>query len=558
MLLPQRTLKGLGFLLVLSGMISGCGGSASTTPTTSTPTSSPTPSTTSTQTLTAASGGTATLPASSGISGATVSFPAAASLPSGVSVVFSSAGSLAPPAAQSKTRKPLSASALAFWQMTFTGSTLQGVTFNGNITVTIPTPSGLTGTSLLLEVFDGTTLGAACSSAVSGSNTVFTCSNPQLNLGDTYWIEIVTGSALAATSSCIVQIAASPAGPHLLYYTDAGNNAVRSFDVCAQPSSGITATFTLPSGTLSGSVADSGEIRFDRGSAAGDPRVFVLGANNTLVYLDVSTAPGTILATVPFSGTPHHFAVTDVGTTPELLYVTVGNSTLESFTVSQTSPYLTSGPSLTTLTGPRGIGLEGNVAGTYNDMLVANFGGGTVAAVNRTTLAIDSTVTLGGEPQRVTGPNAGLNCAVVTNAANNSAYGVSIVAPGGTVAAIGSPVTLPSAALYDTFFPPGTPGTGTPGYGGNTAIVALAGAAQLLTCTGTTFTAGPLWSSFPSAPSGLGQSNYSSTAVDSLVYVVGANNGTPVLQGYTATQDSPVFSINLAAGINPQDVSAGP
>jgi hypothetical protein len=167
-------------------------------------------------------------------------------------------------------------------------------------------------------------------------------------------------------------------------------------------------------------------------------------------------------------------------------------------------------------------------------------------------------VNLGGEPQRVTGPNGALNCAVVTNAANNTASGVSIVAPGGTVAAIGSSVPLASAALYDTFFPPGTPGTGTPGYGGNTAIVAMAGSAQLLTCTGSSFTAGAAWTNFPSAPSGLGQSNYSSTAVDSLVYVVGANNGTPILQGYAASQDSAVFSINLASQIVPQDVSAGP
>ncbi len=288
---------------VLASAISGCGGgSTSTTPVGTSPTSS----SSSTQTLSASTGGTATLPSSGGIAGTTVSFPAAASLPSGVSVTFSAASSLTPPAAQSTTRKALSASAAAFWQMTFTGSTLAGVAFNGNITVTIPTPSGVTGTSLLLEIFDGTNFGVACSSTVSGSSTVFTCVNPKINLGDTYWIEVVSGSALAATSSCVVQIAASPAGPHLLYYTDAGNNAVQSFDVCAQPSSGITATFSLPSGTLSGSVADSGEIRFDRGSAAGDPRVFVLGANNTLVYLDVSTAPGTA-RDGSFASTPHHF-----------------------------------------------------------------------------------------------------------------------------------------------------------------------------------------------------------------------------------------------------------
>jgi YVTN family beta-propeller protein len=379
-----------------------------------------------------------------------------------------------------------------------------------------------------------------------------------LNLGDTYWIEIVSGSSLAATTSCVVQTASSPAGPHLLYYTDAGNNEVQSFDVCAQPSSGITATFNLPAGTLSSTASDSGEIRFDRGSATGDPRVFVLGANNTLVYLDVTTAPGTVLATVPFSGTPHHFVATDTGTSPEMLYVTVGNSTLESFTVSQTSPYITSTASLTSLVSPRGVGLEGNVNGTSNDLLVANYGNGTVAAVNRSTLAVDSTVSLGGQPQRVTGPNGSATCAIVTNAANNTASAIGIVAPGGTVAAIGSPIQLPAAAIYDTFFPPGTPGTGTPGYGGTTAIVAMAGEAQLLTCDGTTFATGSLWTSFPSAPSGLAQSNYSSTAVDSLVYVVGANNGTPVLAGYESVQDTPVFELSLAAGIDPQDVTAGP
>lgn len=546
----------------LAAIVVGCGGGGRglTPATTATPspspsaTASPTP-TSDTQALSPTGGATASLPASSGIAGASVVFPASSNLPSGVSVTFNASSALSPPAAQGKKRPMISASALAFWEMTFSGSTASGVTFNGNVTVTIPTPSGTSGTSLLLEIFDGANLVATCAPTVSGSNTVFTCPSPQVNLGDTYWIEIISGSSLAA--GCVVPIAASPAGPHLLYYTDAGNNVVDSFDVCAQPTSGITQTFTLPAGTLSSSATDGGEIRFDRFSAPGDPRVFVLGANNTIVYLDVTTAPGTVLQTLTFTGTPHHFAANETQSSPELLYVTVGNTTVESFTVSQTAPYLTLNATNANFSSPRGIGLEGVVNGTPNDALVANFGNGTVAAVNRTTLAIDSTVTVGGEPQRVTGPNAGLNCALVSNGSNATVSAVSIVAPGGTVAAIGSPIPLPTSDSYDTFLPPGTPGSGTPGYGGNTGIVSYAGGALLATCSGTSFATSTTWTNFPSSPLGLAQSNYTSTAVDSLVYVVGTNNSAPVLQGYNL-QGVPVFSISLTSSAYPQDITDGP
>jgi hypothetical protein len=471
-----------------------------------------------------------------------------------VSVTFTASSSLSPPTPQAKKRPMTSANTVAAWQMTFGGSTATGVVFNGNLTVTIPTPSGASG-NLLLEIFDGTTVVATCGSSVGGSSIVFTCPTPMFNLGDTYWIEIVSGSSLAA--GCIVPIAASPAPPHLIYYTDAGNDVVDSFDVCAQTSGGITGMFTLPSGTLSTSAVDGGEVRFDRFSAAGDPRVFVLGANNTIVYLDVSTAPGTVLQTLTFSGTPHHFAVSEMGVSPEMLYVTVGNTTVESFTVSQTSPYLTLNQTNTNFSSPRGIGLEGEVNGVPNDALVANYGNGTIAAVNRTTLAIDSTVTVGGEPQRVTGPNAELNCALVSNASNANVSAVSIVAPGGTVAAIGSPLPLPTAGTYDTMLPPGTPGNGTPGYGGNVGVVSYDGGALLVSCDGSTFAASGTWTNFPSSPLGMGQSNYTSTAVDSLVYVVGTNNGTPVLQGYNLGGTA-VFNLSLPSSTYPQDVTAGP
>ncbi len=440
--------------------------------------------------------------------------------------------------------------------MTFTGSTQANVTFSAAITVSIPTPNGVSGSNLVAEIFDGTTLEQVCASSVSGGTTTLSCPNPKINLGDTYWIEIVSSSALAPTASCVVQIAAAPAGPHLLYYTDAGNDVVDSFDVCAQPASGVTASFTLPAGTLSSTTADTGEIRFDRGSAAGDPRVFVLGANNTLVYLDVSTSPGTVLATVNFTSTPHHFTVTDIGINPETLYVTVGNTTVKSYTVSQTAPYLTPAQSSTGFSSPRGISLEGNVSGTLNDLIVAEYGVGLIAAVNPTTLAIDSTVNVGGEPQRVTGPNEGLNCALVTNASLDNVVAVSIAAPGGTIAAIGSPIPLPASASYDTFFPPGTPGSGTPGVGGDQGFVVTSGSGQIVTCDGTNFTAGATVT-VPSSPN-VGQSNYSSTAVDSMDYLTGTNNGTAVLQGYTVNSASPVFSITLASGVVPQDVSAGP
>lgn len=508
-----------------------------------------------TQALASGSGGTASLPSSGGISGASVTFPPSSSLPSGVSVTFSSSGGLTPPTALNQTRRALSASALAFWQMTFGGSTQQGVAFSGNVTVTIPTPGGTSGTGLVLEVFDGNTLLSSCASTISGNDTVFACANPVLNLGDTYWIEVISGTSLASSSSCIVPVAAAPSGPHLAYYTDAGNDVVDSFDVCSPPSSGVTATFSLPVGTLQ-NVADTGEIRFDRGAASGDPRVFVLGANGTLVYLDASTTPGTVLQTLTFSGTPHHFTATDPGVSPEMLYVTVGNTTVQAYTVSQSSPYLTLSKTSTAFSSPRGINVEGFVNGTPNDLIVANFGNGTIAAVNPASLAVDSTVSVGGEPQRVSGPNAGLNCALVANASNDTVSAVSVVAPGGTLAAIGSSIALSSAPTADTFFPPGTPGSGTPGFGGNTGFVAMSGSGQIVTCDGTTFTAGGTLT-VPSSPN-LNPSNYSSTAVDSLVYVVGTNNGTGIVQGYSPNLTSPVFSVSLPSGVVPQDVTAGP
>jgi len=449
--------------------------------------------------------------------------------------------------------------------MTFTGSTAQDVTFTGNATVSIPTPAGVSGTSLLLEVFDGSTLTSTCPAGVSGNTTTFTCANPQLNLGDTYWLEVVAGTGLS-TASCIVPSAAAPAGPHLLYYTDGAHDVVDSFDVCAQPASGITATYTLPAGTLSttGPSSNPGEIRFDRGSAPGDPRVFVIGANDTLVYLDVSTTPGTVLQTIAYSGTPHHLSATNgAGGATEYLLITVGTSKLLSYQVSQTAPYLTQVASIATLSSPRGIGVEGSTNGVRNDPIVANTGNGTVAAINSSTLGagpltVDSTLALTSAPEKVTGPNAGLNCVLVADATNDSISAVSIAGPGGTIQQIGTPIPLPAAPTDDTFFPPGgNPGTGTAGYGSNTGIVAYAGGAQLVTCDGTNFTAGPTWSTFPSV-SGLAASNYSSTAITTLLYVVGTNNGAPVLQGYASTQANPVFSVTLASGVVPQDVTAGP
>lgn len=543
-----------GILFAFALAACGGGSSAPAIPlSTSTPSTAPSssPATSVTQSVTAA-GATVNLPVSGSVTGASVTFPAS-TIPSGVSATFSAASTLNPPTAQHKRRATASPSALAFWQLTFSGSSDTSVAFNGSITLSIPTPSGSSG--LLLEIFNGTELASTCASSASGGTTTFACANANLNLTATYWIEIVASSALAA--GCIVPIGASPAGPHLLYYTDEGHNVVDSFDVCAQPASGVTASFALPSGTLSTSVADGGEIRFDRGSSGADPRVFVLGANNTIVYMDVSSAAGTVLQTLTFTGTPHHFAVSEATVSPEILVVTVGNTTVQAYTVSETSPYLTLAQSNAGFSSPRGISLEGEVNGTRNDAIVANYGNGTIAAVDTATLAIDSTVSVGGEPQRVTGPNGALNCALVTNASNDTVDAVSAVQPGGTIAQIGSALTLPSAANYDTMFPPNTPGSGTPGYGGNTGVVSYDGGALLATCDGTSFASAGTWSTFLSAPVGLGQSNYSSTAVDSLVYAVGSNGGTPILAGYNLSGNA-VFSISLTSGVVPADVTAGP
>jgi hypothetical protein len=102
------------------------------------------------------------------------------------------------PAPQAGLRRSLAASALAAWKITFSGSTS---------IVTLPSPpsvalGGISSTSsLVVELLDDTAGGAPIVFAYgAGSGTfVATSSTVSLQLGDTYDLEVVSGSSLGAS-----------------------------------------------------------------------------------------------------------------------------------------------------------------------------------------------------------------------------------------------------------------------------------------------------------------------------------------------------------------------
>jgi len=180
------------FVATLAACGGGGGGGSTVKPAVAQPTPTSTP-TGVTQAL-SASGGTIALPAGE-LAGASITFPAS-DMPAGVDVTFSTNQSGAP-SPQNRTRRTLSASAIAVYVMTFSGSSQSGITFSGSITLQY---TGTT-TGLTLEVFDDANLVSVCPESVSNGVTTFTCSNVTINLADTYYLEIVSGSNVTPTPS---------------------------------------------------------------------------------------------------------------------------------------------------------------------------------------------------------------------------------------------------------------------------------------------------------------------------------------------------------------------
>ncbi len=314
--------------------------------------------------------------------------------------------------------------------------------------------------------------------------------------------------------------------------------------------SNVTNYTNLPAGT------NPQEVKFDRHSSAADPRLFVVGQNNSLVWLDVTSAPGTQLRVIAFGGAVHH--VNDSSVSP-YMWLTFGANHFNQYTVNEGAMTLTVTTSISTLVNPKGFGLEGS----GNDILLANSGAGQILALNPSTLGADAAVNVGGTPDKVSGPNGPTpSCALAADSTNNRVEAISVGAtPALGTAQIGTTLSVPGSPVSAAFFPPGTPGSGTIGIGSTTGIVALAaGGAQLYTCTGSSFASSTFWQTFPTNPAAMVTSVYASTAVSSLVYVTGLDNGVPSLQAFTAGYDHNLGSLTLTGTStpNPTDVTAGP
>lgn len=387
------------------------------------------------------------------------------------------------------------------------------------------------------------------SSFTSGSGTItFTYNGTDTNVG----IFNIT-SSLAPDGGTneyvgiLGTVPAATAGPHMVYVSDSGNNEILGYDICTR--SADPSIYTLPTGF------NPVEVKFDRSSTAGDPRLFVLSqALNELLWLDVQSVPGAVKGTaLTFGGTPHHV---NNSSTSAFLWVTIGAGTFKKFAINEGTPALTaSGPTISTLNAPRGFGL----GGAGSDILVANTGVGTIQAVNPSSMVTDGAVTITGSPSAVSGPNSNASCALATSSSPaNSAFAVSIVGAGGTPVQIGSQLSLGGPPVAQQFFPPAT-GSGTIGFGTNTGIIATTGAgAQIVTCDGSTFSPVEIWTTFMAQPAAMVSSQYSSLAVGGVIYVTGFDQNIPVIQPFVASYDHDLGAIQLPNGSNPTDITAGP
>jgi hypothetical protein len=419
------------------------------------------------------------------------------------------------------------------------GGALTGLTLGNTLTLTdanaADTSGGYTVTPSTLTSGSGT-----YTYAYNGTDTNPAYLQATASIGPTGAANVVIGTGFT--------LPVGTAGPHMIYVADSTNNDVVGFDVCNAGLANNAVTYSLPAGT------NPTLIRYDRSSTGtAHNRLFVGGANNTLVWLDATTAPGTVLQTVSLSGTPQHLQDSSTSTN---LWVTVGTTTLARYAINETTPALSLSQQITSLQNPLGFGLEGN----GNDLLLADSVAGTILSITPgSTMPINGTVHVSGTPNKVSGPNGTPNCALATTTSPNAVLAITVGAsPQTSVAQIGSAIALGGAASSVTFFPPGTPGSGTVGYGGTTGIVATPGAASIVTCTGSNFASAGTWTTFPSNPSALAPSNYASTAVSSAVYVTGTNAGMPVVEGFNQSADVPLFVTDLPANATPTEITAGP
>ena len=429
------------------------------------------------------------------------------------------------------------------------GGDLTGLTLGNTITVTNVN---------LADTSSGYSLSP--SSFTSGSGTItFTYNGTDTNVGI---LNITASLAPDGNQNEYVGIVgvvpASTPGPHLVYVTDSNNQEVLAYDVCAN-SQQDPLIYTLPANT------NPVEVKFDRSSTPGHPRLFVLGGNvnGPLVWLDVTNEPGTTLAGSPIylGSQPHHMQASAAG---NYLFLTLGGNTLKQYTINEGAPSL-SGANFTGFTNPRGFNLEG----VGNDMLVSNSisisgnpnGNGTVSVVNPATGTIDATIPGFTNPGTISGPNGPTpSCALVGSSSPEEVTAVSVsTTPSTGAQVIGTPLGVPNTIVSIVFFPPGTPGSGAIGIGSNTALVALLDApAQIVTCDGSSFGLAAQWSTFMAQPAGLTPSTYASDAISSLIYVTGFDQGQPVVQAFAAAYDHDLGSLSLPAGSNPTDITAGP
>ncbi len=348
----------------------------------------------------------------------------------------------------------------------------------------------------------------------------------------------------------VASIPVATAGPHYVYVADAANNDILGYDACYNGTGAPTPNvYTLPAGT------DPTEVKFDRNSSAGDPRLFVLSPSNPqLIWLDVSSTPGSVVGTFSVGGTAHEAA----DNAAAKLYVSVGNSMIKSWTVNEGAETLSPLASNIMLPyPPRGFKLEGS-----GDDLLLGTTSGFILAINPTTLGVDGTVGTGGSPTKITGPNGPTpDCALAIDTSSDYVRAITVGATPETSPVFFTSIAPPVPGLVTaSFFPPNTPGSGNLGIGGSTAIIISDGEADLGTCNGTaqTWTQGAYWPTFMSQPVSVTPSDYASNSVDSLVYVVGFDNGSPVLQPFASSYDHDLGSVTLPAGANPTSVTAGP
>jgi streptogramin lyase len=241
--MPQRVIVRISmfFAILASASVVGCGGSGTSSPVpgagapSTGVTASPNPSPAATSGAVAPnSTNSLTTPATNGVMG-TLSLVTGSTWPSGVSATITATSSGAP-IAQSAQRKTLAAAATSTWKIAFSGST---ATANLSVPPSVVFSGLANPSSLIVELFDATAGAPPLLFTYNVSTGAFVATGTQfqLPLGDTFYLEIVSGSTLGAsptpTASALASTSPSP--------TPSGS---------ASPSPGPTATSSAVAGTL--------------------------------------------------------------------------------------------------------------------------------------------------------------------------------------------------------------------------------------------------------------------------------------------------------------------